>query len=67
MKRFSVGQKWISNDTMYGRFFGEVIEITDEGDSGTVIITDDQGEILDTFKGSAASLQTSGEWELIEE
>jgi hypothetical protein len=67
MKRFSVGQKWISNDTIYGRFFGEVIEITDEGDSGTVIITDDQGEILDTFRGSAASFQTSGEWELIEE
>jgi hypothetical protein len=25
MKRFSVGQKWVNEDAMYGRFFGEVI------------------------------------------
>jgi hypothetical protein len=66
MKRFSVGQKWVINDTVFGRFFGEVIEIFDEGESGIVIITNDQGEVLDSFRGSAADFQASGEWKLVE-
>jgi hypothetical protein len=46
MKRFSIGQKWVTSDTVYG----EVIEVFDEGESGIVIITDEHGEMLDTFK-----------------
>ena len=64
MKRFSVGQKWIIADPVLGTFFGEVIDISDEGKSGTVVITDDQDNILDTFTGNAADFQASGEWQL---
>jgi hypothetical protein len=67
MKRFSVGQKWVSEDAIYGRFFGEVIETSDQGRRGTVVITDDQGNVLNTYSGSAATFQASGEWQLIEE
>ena len=67
MKRFSVGQKWGTSDAIYGTFFGEVIEISNEGRWGTVVITDDQGNVLDTFSGCAAAFQASGEWQLIEE
>jgi hypothetical protein len=49
MKRFSVGQKWIIANPVLGTFFGEVIDISDEGQSGTVIIADDQDNILDTL------------------
>src|SRR5947209_19409561 len=42
MKQFSVGQKWVMTDTVYGQFFGEVIEISVEGRVGTVVITDDR-------------------------
>src|SRR5205807_9044356 len=66
-KPFSIGQKWVNQDPIYGTFFGEVIEISDEGRRGTVVITDDQGNVLDTFSGSAATFQASGEWKLIEE
>jgi hypothetical protein len=67
MKRFSVGQKWNNKDAVYGPFFGEVIETSDEGRRGTVAITDDQGNVLDTYSGTAAVFQTSGAWQLIEE
>ena len=67
MKRFSVGQKWINDNTMYGRFFGEVIETSAQGQWGTVVITDDQRNVLDTYCGSAAGFHASGEWRLIEE
>jgi hypothetical protein len=52
---------------MYGKFFGEVIESSDRGRRGTVVITDNQGNVLDTYSGSAATFQASGEWQLIEE
>jgi hypothetical protein len=65
--RFSVGQKWRNNDAPFGPFFGEVIEISDRGRRGTVIITDDQGNVLDTYSGSAATFQASGDWQLIAE
>ena len=65
--RFSVGQKWRNNDAIFGPFFGEVIEIYGRGRRGIVVITDDQGNVLDTFSGSAAAFQSSGEWQLIEE
>ena len=65
--RFFVGQKWINKDPIYGTFFGEVMEISGEGRRGTVVITNDRGNVLDTFSGSAAAFQASGEWQLIEE
>jgi hypothetical protein len=60
--QFSVGQKWRNNDAIFGPFFGEVIEISDHGQQGAVLITDDRGNVLDTFRGSAAAFQASGEW-----
>ena len=65
--QFFVGQKWVNKDPIYGTFFGEVIEISGEGRRGTVVITDDQGNVLDTYSGTAAAFQVSGEWQLIEE
>ena len=65
--RFYVGQEWVNKDVMYGTSLGEVIEIAGQGRQGTVVITDDRGNVLDTFSGSAAAFQTSGEWQLIEE
>ena len=67
MNRFSVGQKWGNEDAMHGRFFGEVIETSAQGRSGTVVITDDRGNVLDTYIGTAAAFQASGEWQLIED
>ena len=67
MKHFSVRQKWVARDAIFGTFFGEVTEVTevsDDGKSGIVVITDDRGNVLDTFSGSAADFQTSGEWQL---
>jgi len=43
------------------------MEISGEGRRGTVVITNDRGNVLDTFSGSAAAFQASGEWQLIEE
>jgi len=63
MKRFYLGQKWVMTDPVYGQFFGEVVEISDEGRSGTVVITDDRDEVVDTFTGKAADFQSSGEWQ----
>ena len=67
MEKFYVGQKWIMSDPIFGTYFGEVIEIADDSASGTVIVTDDQGNIVDTFSGSASEFQASGEWQLIVE
>ena len=67
MMRFSVGQKWRNEAGLYGRFFGEVTEIADQGRRGTVVITDWQGNLLDTYSGAAAAFQASGEWQPIEE
>ena len=64
MKHFSIGQKWVARDAIFGTFFGEVIEVSDDGKSGIVVITDDRGNVLDTFSGSAAEFQASGEWQL---
>jgi hypothetical protein len=64
MKRFFVGQRWVMTDAVFGTFFGEVIETFDQGQSGTVIITDEQDNVLDTFTGNAADFEASGEWQL---
>jgi hypothetical protein len=64
MEHFSVGQRWITRDDIFGTFLGEVIEVSDYGRLGVVIITDDQGNEVDTFRGSAADFQASGKWQL---
>jgi hypothetical protein len=64
---FSLGQKWINKDPFYGTFLGEVIAISAQGRRGTVVITDSQGNVLDTFIGTAAAFQATGEWQLIDE
>jgi len=67
MKRFAVGQKWVSEDAGYGRFNAEVVETSNQGRRGTVVITDTQGNVLDIFSGTVSSFQASGKWQLIEE
>src|ERR1043165_7114581 len=64
MERFSVGQRWIIRDDIFGTFLGEVIEVSDDGRSVIVVITDDRDNVLDTFSGSAADFQASGKWQL---
>jgi hypothetical protein len=44
-----------------------MVEISDDGASGMVIITNDQGNIVDTFIGSVAAFQASGEWLLMQQ
>jgi len=65
MSDFSVGQKWVMADPMFGIFYGEVVEVSDDGLSDTVVITDSEGNNLDTFIGSAAEFWVSGEWQLV--
>ena len=67
MQEFILGQKWIMVDTTFGTFFAEVIEVSEDGMAGTVIIEDDQGNEVDTFAGTAAEFQASGEWWLFKE
>ena len=64
MKLFATGQKWIGRFGIFGIFFGEVIEVSAEGRYGVVIITDDCGNEMDTYSGSAAEFEASGEWQL---
>jgi hypothetical protein len=63
---FVLGQKWRMTDATFGTFISEVIEVSEDGASGTVLITDDQGNEVDTFTGTAAEFQASGEWRLEE-
>ena len=65
MSNFCAGQKWVMSDPIFGIFYGEVAEVADEGLSGTVVITDGEGNELDTFIGSAAEFRVSGEWQLV--
>jgi len=66
MQEFALGQKWAMTDALFGTFIGEVIEVSEDGMSGSVLITDDQGNEVDIFAGSAAEFQASGEWRLLE-
>jgi hypothetical protein len=65
MRNFCAGQKWVMSDPIFGIFYGEVAEVSDKGLSGTVVITDGEGNELDTFTGSAAEFRVSGEWQLV--
>jgi hypothetical protein len=67
MREFVLGQKWKMADAVFGTFIGEVIEVSDDGASGAVLISDDQGNEVDTFSGTAAEFQASGEWRLLHE
>ena len=67
MQEFVLGQKWVMADAVFGTFIAEVIEISDDSVSGTVLIRDDQGNEVDTFTGTAAAFQASGEWRLVEQ
>jgi hypothetical protein len=66
MEEFILGQKWIMTDSVFGTFLGEVIEVSDNGASGTVLITDEQGNEVDTFTGTVAEFQASGQWRLLD-
>ena len=66
MQEFMLEQKWIMTDPVFGTFIGEVVEVCEGGVSGTVIIIDEQGNEVDTFTGTAAEFQASGEWRLVE-
>ena len=65
MQEFAFGQKWIMADALFGIFIAEVIEVSEDGMSGTVLIEDAQGNEVDTFAGTAAEFQASGEWRLL--
>jgi len=67
MQEFVLGKKWMMTDPLFGTFVGEVVDISDDGMSGTVIIVDDQGNEVDVFTGTAAEFQTSGEWRLLDD
>ena len=64
MSDFSVGQKWVMSDPIFGIFYGEVVEVSDDI-VATVVITDGEGNEMDTFIGSAAEFRVSGEWQLV--
>ena len=66
MQEFALGQKWIMTDALFGTFIAEVIDVSEDGMSGTVLIEDDQGNEVDTFTGTVAEFQASGEWRLLE-
>ena len=66
VKEFVLGQKWIMADATFGTFIGEGIEVFEDGAAGTVLITGDQENEVDTFTGTAAEFQASGEWRLNE-
>ena len=66
MKEFILGQKWVMSDALFGTFIGKVIDVSEDGMSGTVLIEDDQGNEVDTFAGTVAEFQASGEWRLLE-
>ena len=63
MEHFYVGQKWLARYGIFGVFFGEVIEVAEEGRCGAVVITDSCGNEIDIYTGSSAAFQSSGEWE----
>src|SRR5437763_8050497 len=65
MLEFIHDQKWMMADATFGTFFAEAIDVSDDGMSSTVIITDEKGNIVDTFTGTAPEFQASGEWRLI--
>ena len=66
MVEFNHDQKWMMADAIFGTFFAEAVEVSDDGMLGTVIITDDKGNIVETFTGTASEFQACREWRLLE-
>lgn len=66
MKRFVRGQKWCSKGAVDGDLFAEVAQVSSNGLSGTVVITDAQDNVIDTFNGTVEQFQASGRWERLE-
>jgi len=62
MVNFVIEQRWVTED---GKQHGEVVEISDEGESGIVDVIGDQGE-RNTFRGTAAAFQLSGPWRVLD-
>ena len=59
---FVIEQRWVTDDS---RLRGEVVEISDEGTSGAVEITDIKGD-RNTFRGTAAAFQLLPEcWRVV--
>jgi hypothetical protein len=54
MMNFVDGQKWITAD---GRLHGEVAKISNDGRSGVLVITDEQGNAIGKHSYTAAELQ----------
>ena len=67
MLEFTLGQKWMMTDATFGTFFAEAIEAFEDGISGIVVITDENGNRVDTFSGTAVEFHGSGEWRLLKE
>jgi hypothetical protein len=58
--RFCKGQRWNTTD---GKRRGEVV-IFDGGRGGVVLITDDKGESVDRYNGTAAGFYGPGRWQV---
>ena len=67
MVEFTLEQKWMMTDATFGTFFAEATEVLEDGISGIVIVTDEKGNIVDTFTGTAVEFHGSGEWRLLKE
>jgi hypothetical protein len=67
MFEFILGQKWMMSDEVFGTFVAEVIEVAEGGALGVVLITDDEGNEVDTFTGSVAEFQASGAWRVLDD
>jgi hypothetical protein len=61
MVDFVIEQQWITRD---GKRHGQVVEISDEGTSGVVEVTDDKGG-RDTFRGTATAFQLLAPWQIV--
>jgi hypothetical protein len=55
---FIIEQRWVTED---GRRHGEVVEISDDGISGVVEVTNEKGD-RDKFRGTAAAFQLLEPW-----
>jgi hypothetical protein len=63
MELFTIEQKWV---TMDGRQHGEVVEISDDGASGSVDVVDSDG-VQNTFHGTAEAFQLlPGDWRVLD-
>ena len=55
MMHFALRQKWISSD---GKLHGEVVDISDDGNNGVLVITDDKGTTVGDRNDKLSDLAT---------